>query len=520
MKQVLSDRASGILLHISSLPGPYGIGDLGSAHGFIDFLHDSGQAYWQFLPLCPTGPVFGNSPYMGFSAFAGNPLFISPDLLHQDGLLTDMEIADHPEFSEYFVEFSKILPWKRKLLTLAWERFCRNFPVHVLDSFCETYSWVGKHALFMALKEKFDQSPWYEWPEDIRMANKKTMLLAETELAESIRYFQFEQYVFFRQWQLLREHARKKDVKFIGDLPIYVGLDSADVWANQNIFELQKRSRLPIRVSGVPPDYFSSTGQRWGNPLYRWNTRKGSVKEDLYTWWEDRFQTIFALVDVIRIDHFRGFESYWSIPAGDETAENGVWKKGPGLAFFREMEKRLGHLPVIAEDLGVITPAVDELRDALGFPGMKILQFAFDGNSENPYLPFNFSTNCVVYPGTHDNDTSVGWYLDPEVSPSAKAELRRAVNKQNSVPESVHRDFIFLAHSSTARLAVISMQDILGFGSDCRMNKPATSAGNWIWRCAARYFTVETAEWLKDQTRFFGRLKHVQVNSQNPEEEI
>lgn len=518
MKQVLSERASGILLHVSSLPGPYGIGDLAGAADFIDFLHSSGQLYWQFLPLCPTGPVFGNSPYMSFSAFAGNPLFISPDMLHEDGLLTERELADHPECSEYFVEFDKVSRWKMQLLSRAFERFGTNFAADDFDQFCTGNDWLEKHSLFMALKEKFKQVPWYEWPEEIRSANKKTLLLAVDELSESIRYFQFEQYVFFRQWRKLRDHAARKGIRLIGDLPIYVGLDSTDVWANQNIFDLHRRSRLPVQIAGVPPDYFSSTGQRWGNPLYRWNTRKAVVKEQLYSWWEDRLRTIFTLVDVIRIDHFRGFESYWGIPAADETAENGVWKKGPGLPFFKEMEKRLGYMPIIAEDLGIVTPAVEELRCALGYPGMKILQFAFDGSPDNPYLPFNYDKNCVVYPGTHDNDTSVGWYLDPEVSAAAKATLRKAVNKENTAIDSIHHEFLYLAHSSTAQLSVIAMQDILGFGSDCRMNKPATAEGNWSWRCAEQYFNSENAAWLAEQTRFFGRYGQNQTNQQNQDE--
>ena len=519
LKQVLSERASGILLHVSSLPGPYGIGDLGAAQTFIDFLHRSGQSYWQFLPLCPTGPIFGNSPYMSFSAFAGNPLFISPDLLHQDGLLTVQDLADHPVFSEYFVEFDKVTTWKKQLLARAWKRFDVNFGRSDFECFQSDNDWLDKHCLFMALKKKFKLAPWYDWPEEIRSGNKKSLLLAAEELAESIDYYKFEQYMFSRQWELLRDYARRRGVRLIGDLPIYVGFDSVDVWANQNIFDLHKRSRQPVRIAGVPPDYFSSTGQRWGNPLYRWNTRKAVVKEQLYTWWEERLRTIFTLVDVIRIDHFRGFESYWSIPAADETAENGVWKKGPGLPFFREMEKRLGYLQVIAEDLGIITPAVEELRDILGYPGMKILQFAFGETSANPYLPFNYDKNCVVYPGTHDNDTSVGWYLDPEVSPSAKAQLRKAVNKENTVLDAVNRDFIYLAHSSTAMLSVLPMQDILGFGSDCRMNKPSTGEGNWTWRCAERYFNPENAAWLSELTHFFGRQPKMHSDENNSGEE-
>lgn len=505
MKQVISDRSSGILLHVSSLPSPHGIGDLAYAHDFIDFLHDSGQSYWQILPLGPSSPVFGNSPYMSFSAFAGNPLYISPELLLKDGLIDRLDL-EHPEFSEYFVEFEKVAPWKEQLLVKAWQRFRGMGKRDEFDQFCLGNPWLGNHALFMALKQKYRQAPWYEWPEDICSANKSSLLVARSELSDIVEYYEFEQYLFFRQWQRVHEYAQRKGVRIMGDLPIYVGMDSVDVWANQGIFELHKRSRLPVRIAGVPPDYFSSTGQRWGNPLYRWNTRKGVVKEQLYDWWHQRFATIFSLVDIIRIDHFRGFESFWSIPGEDETASNGVWKKGPGLVFFREMEKRLGYMPVIAEDLGLITPEVLELRDSLGYPGMKILQFAFDGRTDNPYLPWNCERNSVIFTGTHDNDTVVGWYLDPEVPETAKQEMKRAANRDASEARTVHHDFIHLALSSPAQLSIIPMQDVLGFGNDCRMNRPSTAGGNWVWRCAPRYFTRGISTWLHEQTRFFNRI--------------
>lgn len=505
MKQVISARASGILLHVSSLPGPHGIGDLDQAFEFIDFLAAGGQTYWQILPLGPTSPVFGSSPYMSFSAFAGNPLYIGPDFLHQQGLL-DREDLDPTGFSEYFVEFDKVIPWKERLLAKAWQRFRSRGDRAGLEQFRKNNQWLADHTLFMALKRKFDQKPWYQWPEELCMANRKSLLVAEAELTDFIEYYQFEQYIFFSQWHRMHEYASKKGIRIIGDLPVYVGMDSVDVWANQNIFELRKNTRLPARVAGVPPDYFSSTGQLWGNPLYRWNTRKGVVKDQLYDWWTRRFATLFSLVDVLRIDHFRGFESYWSVPGSDTTAENGSWKKGPGIVFFREMEKRLGALPVIAEDLGMITPEVEALRDNLGYPGMKILQFAFDGNPDNQYLPCNYDRNCVVFTGTHDNDTVLGWYLDPKVPREGKQQFQRAVNKQDCPIHAVHRDFIYLALSSTAVLAVTPMQDILGFGNDCRMNMPSTPSGNWVWRCAPRYFSEDISAWLRDQTRFFNRL--------------
>ena len=505
MRQVISDRSSGILLHISSLPGSYGVGDIGHATHFIDFLVSAGQSYWQILPVNPTSPIFGNSPYMSFSSFAGNPLLISPNILFQDGLLSKEDLVA-PEFSPYLVEFERVISWKQAVLKKAWQHFQQKSDKSDFNKFCHDKEWLLTHALFMALKNKYNQTPWYSWPEEFKSANKKHLLVALDELAEQIDYFRFEQYIFFRQWQILHDYAADKGVKIIGDLPIYVGTDSVDVWSNQSIFELNKRTRKPVKVSGVPPDYFSDTGQMWGNPLFRWNTRKGVIKEELYNWWASRFATMFSLVDVLRVDHFRGFESYWSIPAGDKTAENGVWKKGPGENFFLEMEKRVGYLPIIAEDLGIITPEVEELRDNLGCPGMKILLFAFDGTTDNPYLPYNYKENCIVYTGTHDNDTSVGWFLDPDVPRAAKLQLKRAANSKNDDISNVHHDFIYLAMSSTAKLSIFPMQDILGFGNDCRMNKPGTTEGNWTWRCAPQYLTEQLAEELKKQTSFFGRL--------------
>jgi len=515
LKQVISTRTSGILLHVSSLPSPHGIGDIGHAFDFIDFLLESGQSYWQILPLGPTSPVFGNSPYMSFSAFAGNPLFISPELMIADGLL-DREDVVPPGFSDYYVEFERVIAWKATILARGWQKFQRTEERADFERFCVEAPWLASYSLFMTLREKFGQAPWYEWPAEYRCADRQALLVASVDFAERIDYFSFEQYLFHRQWQRLREYARSKEIWIIGDLPIYVGADSVDVWANQQIFDLHARTRRPVNIAGVPPDYFSSTGQRWGNPLYRWGTRKGSVKKQLFNWWHDRLAAIFSLLDIIRIDHFRGFESFWSIPVGEETAEKGIWKKGPGFPFFQEMQHRLGPLPIIAEDLGIITPQVEELRDRLGFPGMKILQFAFDDNENNPYLPFNYENNCVVFTGTHDNDTTVGWYLDQEVSPAAKAAMKRAINKGGGDVQAVHRELIYLALSSVAVLSIIPMQDILGFGNDCRMNKPGTTSGNWLWRCAPWYLSKEISAWLHEETRFFNRLSR---NEQRGEEE-
>ncbi|BCO09517.1 4-alpha-glucanotransferase [Desulfolithobacter dissulfuricans] len=512
----LKKRSSGILLHISSLPSPCGIGDLGpGAWTFLDFLSAAGQSFWQILPLGPTSPVFGNSPYMSSSAFAGNPLFISPELLAKEGLLTNTQLSRCPSCSEYFVAFDSAIPWKNQVLQEAWTTFLQQGRRDELDEISERYPWLKDHALFMALKEQHNQLPWWQWPTPLRKRDPVALQSIQTQLHHSIDYFRFEQYVFFRQWQELRRRAAKKNIRLIGDLPIYVALDSVDVWAHQEIFDLDPKTSLPTHVAGVPPDYFSRTGQLWGNPLYRWNSRKKEVRAALYDWWTRRLETIFSQVDIIRIDHFRGFDSYWSVPAREKTAIHGNWKKGPGLSFFREMEKRLGPLPVIAEDLGLITPAVEKLRDTLGFPGMKILLFAFDGNPQNSYLPYNHPRNSVVYTGTHDNDTAVGWFLSPAVPPEAKRQAKQFANRTDTDASTFHQDMIHLALGSPASLALIPMQDVLGFGNDCRMNTPGTSRDNWRWRCAPRFMTTELALWMREKTALFGRLPENQEHQDN-----
>jgi 4-alpha-glucanotransferase len=482
---------------------------------FIDFLAACGQKYWQILPLSPTSLIFGNSPYMSFSAFAGNPLYISPQYLREQGLLDEDDLKA-PSFSNYFVEFDRVISFKKGLLGKAWKNFQTSPGKTRFFDFCRrASSWLNDYALFMSLKQKYSQAPWYEWPSEIRCANKKSLLVASLELEESIHYFRFEQFLFYTQWQRLRDYAHAKGVTIIGDLPIYVGTDSVDVWANQHIFELDLKTRKPTLVAGVPPDYFSKTGQLWGNPLYRWNTRKGEVKKQLYNWWHRRFQSMLSQVDVVRIDHFRGFASYFCIPAHDETAENGKWKRGPGINFFREMEKRLGRMPVIAEDLGIITPAVEKLRDELGFPGMKILLFAFDGNSDNAYLPMNYEKNSIVYTGTHDNDTAVGWFLDPDVPEKSKQQMKRAANRSDVHIATAHSDLIYLAMSSTAVLSIFPMQDILGFGNDCRMNTPATTENNWQWRCGPENLNSDVSRRLRDLTAFYGRLPRDREEQKN-----
>ena len=505
----LLPRAAGILCHLTSLPAPYGIGDLGpGAVRFLDFLETAGQRYWQILPLAPGSLVFGGSPYMGLSALAGNPLLISPDLLRDNGLLDDNDLAWAREevagpLSEYLVDYQRVAVCKRRLLERAFARW-RERPGSrdEADDFLSRHPWVDDYALFMSIRQWQQERPWNRWPRELAARETAAIEACRHRLRERLRYYLFEQLIFHRQWRDLRQQAAARGVGLIGDLPIYVSYDSVDVWAHQDCFDLDPVTLAPRHVAGVPPDYFSATGQRWGNPLYRWR-RGRSANPALLAWWRRRFAAMAAQVDVLRIDHFRAFESYWQIPAEEETAVNGRWRKGPGRPFFQKMAPQLKKLPIIAEDLGLITPAVERLRDDLGLPGMKILQFAFDSDADNLYLPHNFQhPNCVVYTGTHDNNTTVGWYLSAEVGEESKARARRY---GNSSGEAIHWDFIRLALSSIAMLAIIPLQDVLGFGEDCRMNVPGTAVGNWRWRCAARFLENGLARHLAAETSFYGR---------------
>lgn len=500
---MLHQRSSGILAHITSLPGPFGIGDLDGACFFLDFLSNAGQSFWQFLPTVPGAGAFGHSPYMGLSAFAGNPLLISPHLLLEKGLLQKADLSAKPLFSEYLVEFPAVSDFKEKILANAFSQFESAGLYHEdFDIFCREQGWLDDYALFMSLRERFDFKPWYDWPRAIARYENNAIGQAYVDLGERVRFHKFVQFIFFEQWRRLRQAARKKGIGLIGDIPIYVGFDSADVWANQGCFDLDQRTLQPRNVAGVPPDYFSETGQRWGNPLYRWDVDNKPNKE-LYSWWKRRFVHIGEMVDVVRIDHFRGFASYWQIPAKEETAVKGRWVKGPGISFFNQVKNEIKDLVIIAEDLGVITPDVIKLRDSLQFPGMKILQFAFDSDSKNLYLPHNYDDpNAVVYTGTHDNDTTVGWYFDESVPLVSKDRARKYANSDGGV---IHRDFIRMAFSSNARLAIIPLQDVLGFGADCRMNMPSIPEGNWVWRCADRFLSDEVIHYLQEETGFYGR---------------
>ncbi|PIE59964.1 MAG: 4-alpha-glucanotransferase [Desulfobulbus propionicus] len=502
--KLLAQRSSGILLPIFSLPGRHGIGDIGeSAELFINFLAESAQQWWQILPCGPTDGAFAFSPYMSFSAFAGNPLLISLDKLARQGLLSRKAI-NYQCGSEYSVDYPAVAAKKLPLLYTAWQEFQSSAADGILEEFSEQQPWVKNYSLFCALKKKY-ALPWTSWPDAVKKRSRAALKKEREELAADISCLLFEQFIFYSQWQELRACAEKKNIRLIGDVPIYVAADSADVWSNQNIYKLNKKTSLPAHVAGVPPDYFSKSGQLWGNPLYKWNTTCKETKSALWLWWEKRLRHNFSLANAVRIDHFRGFESCWSVPATEKTAVNGKWVKGPGASFFEEMHKRLGNMEIIAEDLGIITPEVERLRDSIGAPGMKILLFAFDGSADNSYLPHNHVKNCVVYTGTHDNDTAVGWYLNPAIPAEEKKRAKRYANQNNKEAGIFHRDLLHLAYSSVADLVIIPMQDVLGFGNDCRINTPGTVADNWQWRCARRFISAELASWLKDEAVFFNR---------------
>ncbi len=503
---ILAERSSGVLLPVFSLPAPCGIGDMGPwAYRFIDFLENAGQSCWQLLPLGPTSADLGHSPYMSASALAGNPLLISPELLVAEGLLQPHQLA-YPGFSDYSIDYRRVEEHKRYLFALAWEGFQGSVHAARLDAFIAEQPWVQEYGLFLALKQHYKQAAWYQWPQPLRMREAAALQAARQDLRAEIRRHCFLQYLFFMQWQQLKRYAREHGIALIGDLPIYVAMDSVDVWSNQAIFVLDAKTGQATCVAGVPPDYFSETGQRWGNPLYAWNSEVPEVRASLCDWWEKRLRQNFLLTDILRIDHFRGFVSYWSIPAREKTAIRGQWLPGPGLAFFQEMERRLGPMPLIAEDLGIITPEVEALRESLGLPGMKILLFAFDGFPDNSHLPYNCPAESVIYTGTHDNETAVGWFLNPDVDWAFKQQAKRFAGKSDTHPGSFHTDLIALAMAAPSRLAVFPMQDLLGFGNDCRMNTPGQSEGNWMWRCPPHCINADLAGWLREETRFFGRL--------------
>ncbi len=494
-------RSFGILMHPTSLPGRYGIGDLGeNTYKFIDFMEKTGAKLWQVMPLGPTG--YGDSPYACFSAMAGNPLMISPDTLVKEGLLSAAEVETIPDFPEKKVDFGPVIIYKYSLYKKAFANFSASAVRNDLKKDYEDFSscaenavWVDDFALFMALKEKHQGAVWSKWAPALAKREPEAIKAAKKELAETIDFHKFLQFIFFRQWLAAKKYANDKGISVVGDVPIFVAYDSADVWTNPEIFHLDA-SGVPTVVAGVPPDYFSETGQLWGNPLYRWDI----LAKTGFEWWIQRFREVLKLVDIVRIDHFRGFEACWEVPAAEKTAIKGRWVKAPGKELFMHVLKAIGKLPIIAEDLGVITPEVEKLRDSYNFAGMKILQFAFNLDAKNQYLPHNFIPNSVVYTGTHDNETTAGWFKNL----TAK-EKRQVCDYLGSAPRKLHHEFIRLAISSVSDIAVVPVQDIIGAGDDGRMNTPGKASGNWSYRFAMNELKTGDAKKIADWCQIFGR---------------
>ena len=493
-------RSSGVILHPSSLPGPDGIGDLGpEAYRWIDFLSDAGCALWQVLPLGPTG--YGDSPYQCFSAFAGNPYLISPVILLDQKLLTRKDLSDRPVFSQNLVDFGPVIQWKIILIDRAYARFNTSKDQKFIEKFkgfCEIQkNWLDDFALFMAIKESLGGGSWGNWPEELRTRDPKALNLFSEEHFDEIVKHKFRQFLFYSQWDQIRAYAKLKHVKIIGDIPIFVAYDSADAWSHPDLFFLNKHGQ-PTVVAGVPPDYFSPTGQLWGNPLYRWNVHKKTG----YTWWLDRIKAVLNLVDYIRLDHFRGFAGYWEIPANMPTAEIGRWVKGPGKDLFKAIEKSFSSLPLLAEDLGEITPDVVELRDSLGLPGMKIFQFGFASTPDDPFLPHNYPRNCVAYTGTHDNDTAKGWY---QSATDKESDFCRRYLARSG--EDISWDMMRAIWASPADFTLAPLQDLLSLGTEARMNFPGKPSGNWGWRYTNDQLNGDLLSRLREVNYLFSRVQ-------------
>lgn len=482
-------RESGILLHPTSLPGSHGVGDLGpGAYDFVDFLARSKQKLWQVLPLNPPG--YGESPFQSYSAFAGNPLLISLEALVKEGYLTPQEISSTQTFDKDRVQFDKVSAYKTALLKGAYLRFRERDRDPSYHTFVAKSSWLPDYALFMALKEHFRSLPWNQWDRVVVLREESVLNEYRHQLQEEIAYHFFLQYIFFRQWLALKQYANTRGIRIIGDIPIFVSYDSSDAWANPQLFELDEQGN-PTKVAGVPPDYFSATGQLWGNPHYKWE----EMEKNAYAWWQQRFASLLEVVDIVRIDHFRGFEAYWEIPAGEETAINGQWVKGPGAKFFAAMIKHLGNFPVIAEDLGVITPEVVALKEQFQFPGMKILHFNLHANEKKEFLPHNYEINSVVYTGTHDNDTTVGWYQ--KLQEADREFLAQYLELTSDMTEAdICWRLIETAFQCKSQRAIIPLQDVLALDSDSRMNYPGTVGGNWAWRYRRSDLTHELEQRL------------------------
>jgi 4-alpha-glucanotransferase len=491
-------RASGVLVHPTSFPGRYGIGDLGSgALAMMDFLAAGKQTLWQVLPLGPTG--YGDSPYASFSAFAGNHLLISPERLAERGWLSAADLATGPEWPADRVVFGPLNEHKMALLRSAHDRFTDHASAAERDAlrqFAEaSAAWLDDYALFMALKAAHRGAPWTDWDPGLVARQPATLKDAHSALGAEVELHRWLQWVFFDQWGALWGHARERGIRVVGDVAIFVAHDSADVWAHPDLFALDERGR-PTVVAGVPPDYFSRTGQRWGNPLYRWDV----LEDSGYVWWIARVRAAREVADILRLDHFRGFQAYWEVPASEPTAEHGRWVHGPGAKLFHAITTALGEVPIIAEDLGKITPAVRRLRESLGYPGMKVLQFAFGSDPRNKHLPHWYTPDFAVYTGTHDNDTALGW-----LASRGERERAHALHYARSDGRDFHWDLIRLALASVADTAIIPLQDVLGCGSEARMNTPGRASGNWSWRCAAELLTTETSARLAALTALYGR---------------
>ena len=499
----MKKRANGILLHITSLPSKYGIGDFGpEAYKFADFLVRSKQSYWQILPL--NTPILNDrlhSPYNSLSAFAGNRLLISPELLYRESFLSKKDIADSPVFPEKHVDYRSVISYKTKLLNKAFKNFQKIRRKKKYEEFClKNESWLEDYTTFIALRRHFGYELWCNWPIEFRDKRKHAVKSITPQLREIIEQEKFLQYQFFRQWFSLKSYCNKNGVEMIGDIPIYVGYDSADVWGHPEIFKLT-RTKKPKFISGVPPDFFSHTGQLWGNPIYNWQ----ALKKTDYNWWIERFKHNLNLFDIVRLDHFRGFIGYWQIPAEHKTAEHGKWMPGPKEDFFNKILKHFPNIPIIVEDLGHITADVIALIDKFGFPRMKVLLLAFDGNiAANLHCPYNHTNNCVVYTGTHDNNTVKGWF-------TKEAKFKQKKNLFNYLghkvgANKVHWEFARMAMSSVGRLVIIPMQDVLGLDEHARMNRPATAKGNWIWRVSSKQMNESLAQKLADLTKLYGRV--------------
>lgn len=493
-------RASGVLLPISSLPSAYGIGCFSKeAYQFIDKLKEAGQTYWQILPLGPTS--YGDSPYQSFSTFAGNPYFIDLEDLIERKWLTKKECsACNFGDNEEYVDYAAVYENRFELLKKAWKRSKIGEDAGFKSFVRKNSFWLKDYALYMAVKASFGNVCWVEWDEDIKTRQKKALNAYRKRFEEEIEFYQFQQYMFRVQWDKLKAYANKNGIKIVGDIPIYVAFDSSDAWANPELFQFDKDCN-PTAVAGCPPDAFSATGQLWGNPLYNWEYHK----ETGFAWWMKRLEACFKMYDVVRIDHFRAFDEYYSIPYGMKTAEIGTWEPGPGYALFETMKEKLGEREVIAEDLGFLTPTVLELVAKTGYPGMKILQFAFDSREESDYLPHNYGKNCVVYTGTHDNDTVLGWY--EKLPKKDKSFCDRYMNLGELTPEQLKWEFVRLAFMSVADTAIIPMQDYLALGSEARINTPSTLGDNWKWRMKKGAFTKKLAKEMYQMTKLYGRLQ-------------